>query len=24
VLITGKRPAARRYDPRKWSIVLPA
>ncbi|MBV8497608.1 MAG: hypothetical protein JO361_12575, partial [Gammaproteobacteria bacterium] len=22
-LITGKRPAARRYDPRKWSIVLP-
>ena len=23
-LLTGKRPAAKRYDPRKWSIVLPA
>jgi aconitase A len=23
-LITGKRPIAKRYDPRKWSIVLPA
>jgi aconitase A len=22
-LLTGKRPAAKRYDPRKWSIVLP-
>src|SRR5262249_24072932 len=23
-LVTGKRPAARRYDERKWTIVLPA